>query len=518
MPFGDDLVEINYQAIVTGMGEVQALSAANESLTNQQAVNTSKINEATAIHEKHKNALLQTHTALRQFHRELFVGALALALVTTTLSSMANGSESAQIGLEKLKGTVNSLMGKFADATVFVFNFYKALLEGRSLGEALATAQKKVDGARSLDTQIKLLNMESQTAKIMGDERLSLQKKQEAEQTALKKDGITARFRILKDGLDKEQAAENEAFRLHSMGLKQQAEIESDFRKGIGGNFTSGGADIIDKFLTGQKQTLGDIAKSFTDGFAKTISKALSESFFSSLSSGKGFGDFFHNFMNTLTGKKDDPVKETNRILSNQDQILKYIQDCVCRTARATEAMAACGCSDNSKITSATITPGKIPTAARLATAFGGIGNAANALLGLPGLGGGGIGGGGSPAPMPLNVDLSAAFMNPEIKHSGGEIHKFPSGGEVPIMAQPGEFVVRKSAAQDNMDLLKSINSGARQSKQAHNIYFITSNDAKSFSDMLTSPSSQAQMEIQITKAILKNGQLRETIRNFARS
>lgn len=300
---------------------------------------------------------------------------------------------------------------------------------------------------------------------------------------------------------------EREDLRLTELGLKRQSQIYKDFVKETVGAFKGGTADTLFNFLQGERQTVGDVLKSFTTGINRAISNALSESLFTSLLGGGGMGGFFQNFMNSLTGKKtDDPNKkaqdETNRILIDHNNILMAIRECVCRTASAVEAMAACGCPDNSKITSMNITPGKISTASRLASVFGSIAGAAGALGGMPS-------GGKSPPSIKIDPKL--------LGHSGREIPQFPSGGEVPIMAQPGEFIVRKSAAQDNKDLLKSINSGARQSKQAQNVYFINANDAKSFSDMLSSPSARAQLEFQITRAIMGNGQLRDTIKNFGR-
>ena len=44
--------------------------------------------------------------------------------------------------------------------------------------------------------------------------------------------------------------------------------------------------------------------------------------------------------------------------------------------------------------------------------------------------------------------------------HDGGLIPGFAGGGEVPIIAQPGEFVVNRRATQNNMGMLSAINSG----------------------------------------------------------
>ena len=102
--------------------------------------------------------------------------------------------------------------------------------------------------------------------------------------------------------------------------------------------------------------------------------------------------------------------------------------------------------------------------------------------------------------------------------HSGGRVPAFATGGEVPITAQPGEFVMRKSVSQGNKELLQELNATGRvKGASGGNVFLIKANDAQSFAQMLSSPASQAQLEVEVIKAIMRNGNVRNVIKNFAK-
>lgn len=500
----DQDVSIQYNAIVTGAGDVAALAAANNELGAQVSNYAAKTNQATDAQEKHKNVLLQAHSAVRAFHRELFVAAGVIGLMTFSLRAMAAGSESAQIGLETLTSGVNRMMGAIGNNLAMVTAFWGAIFGGASFDQAAKISKAQTDAARSLDTQVKLLTMESQTYKSMGDERLALEKKQEAEQIALKKEGMTQRYQILKDGLDKEQAAERDAFELSELGLKSHIQIMRDFQKNlVGGALEGSTQSVLEKTLSGQRQTGSDVMKTFQAGFAKAISEAISQSLWTSLMSG---GNFFENLKNIFTGRtpavlaaeraakaSEDMAKKDDEILA----VLRQIAECTCSTAQSI-----------SRGYTGTIMPPKTSGIQKAASIFGVIGSLGSFNFG------GGSSGGIADATSP-SLDIAPSVYSPH--SSGGWVRSFPSGGEVPITAQPGEFVVRRSAAEQNKDLLRSINNGGTPMKGAGNVFIINANDAASFASMLGSPSAQAQIEISIIRSIMSNGNLRNILKNYAK-
>lgn len=551
MPFGDDEVQINYRAVVTGMQDVESLRAQNSGLQGETHAYTQKVNESTAAHVKNADALKKSAHEMGMMRREIHGLLIPIALVSVALTQMAKGNESAQMALDSMQNATVGFFGKIAQGYAYIGGIVAGLKNGLSLGDALENSVASEKQLKSIGTQVlimqeqaKNISIQAQIYKTKGDEFNALKQKQASESLAidaqifaLKKvnanketDELRSTLIKRKSLMDEQHADEMEAYRLHSMGLKQQAETDSAFLKQVVGGTQQTSSNVLQNFLNGQKQSGMDIVNAFRANFNKAVSDAFTESLFA----GKGFGGFFKNLTDIFTGKKpDDPIKaaidKTTIAVKNNDEMLKLIRDCVCRTAAATEAMAACGCGDNARIVSATVTPGKESTWSKLAGITGAIGSIAGGLGALPGLGG---------VPTPINpgtmppagmAPLEGMMQTPVIPmdqmlridaqklHSGGFVHQFPSGGEVPIMAQPGEFIVRKSVAQDNKEVLKSMNSGARQSKNAQNIYFINANDAKSFSDMLSSPSAQAAMEMQITRAVMNNGSLRDAIRSFGR-
>lgn len=521
----ENSVEIIYEAVVRGMQNVENLSRQNEQLQSQAKSQAETIKRLTTEHQKHESALLKARSAIQAFRRELFAVAFTTGLVVGGLKLMGNESDRLSAKLEAVSDRWRDMLRRAGDFLVGGVNRMKGIKDGQD--------------PISRSARINQLSLEAQTARLAGDQVTALEKTQEAERIKILENGNKEKERLYGDLLRKKQEMEREDLRLTELGLKRQAQIYKDFVKETVGAFKGGTADTLFNFLQGERQTAGDVLRNFTTGINRAISNALSESLFTSIAGGGGMGGFFQNFTNALTGKKPElaEAQKTNARLAEMSDLERRMADCICSAAETLRHIEACTCATAEAIggripTSATVQMPGASTAQKIASIAGLVGSVA----GLGGMVSGGFGGGGSTGPGPMfppdgginpgGVPPSAGpggggpsfnYQPGPILHSGGFIHKFPSGGEVPIMAQPGEFVVRRTAASENKDLLKSINSGSRQSRSAQNVYFINANDAKSFSDMLSSPSARAQLEMQITRAIMANGQLRDTIKNFGR-
>jgi len=115
-----------------------------------------------------------------------------------------------------------------------------------------------------------------------------------------------------------------------------------------------------------------------------------------------------------------------------------------------------------------------------------------------------------------LPASAGVTFGPNSFAHTGGAV-RFQTGGEVPAVLHQGEFVVRRSVAQDNKEALKEMNAGGKKIRGTQNVFMIKANDASSFADMLSTPSARAQLEIQVIRAIMANGQIRQIIKDFAK-
>lgn len=501
--------QITYQATVRGMEQVQQLSKENQKLQEQLDKQKDSVARLTATHEKHVSILQRIHKGTREVHREMAGLVGIFGLVTGGLIAMSKGSESAAIGLENLQRGVSKFFGTIGNSIAKGGAFLGAIFGGASFDQAGEIARQQVANAKSLDLKIQLLNMEYQTLKTQGDEITALQKKQESERIQLEKENITERYDMLKKALDRKQAAETEALRLSMLGLKQQREIQNDFQKGLVGGTANTTSSVLYNFLQGEKQSPGDVLKAFQSTFNRVIADAVSQSLFTTFASG---GNFFENFKNIFSGNSPTlqaartTAQNTDEISRKNDEmlaVLRQIAECTCSTAQRLGGSYT-----------ATITPPKVSTAQKIA----GVSNLVASVAGLGSMlpmGGGGGGspvlpnGGGGPS---LNIDPSV-FM-PRM-HSGGMVPAFPAGGEVPITAQRGEFVVRRSVAQQNKEMLRDLNSG-KKVEGTPNVFIIKANDAASFAQMLSSPSSRNELEIQIIRSIMSNGQIRSIIKSFA--
>lgn len=507
----DQDVSIIYQAVVSGTPDVEALAAANMELRASVGGYTNSVNEADQAQKKQTQGLVEAGREANQLRRAFIGLLLPITADIAIMNEMAKGSESIAASMEKSGDAIAKWAGNVGNAIVYASRIFGAMTTGMSMDDAKRLATKDMAETQSLKTSIERLNLEAKTAKDLGDENTAIQLKQQAEQLSLKEKYHGDAYNILKKALDNEQAAEIQAFQLSELGLKTHMQIMNDFQKNlVGGAFEGSTQTVLEKALSGQHQTGSDVLQTFQSGIAKAISEAISQSLFSSLFGG---GNFFDNLKNIFTGRtpaviaaeraakaSEDMAKKDDEILA----VLRQIAECTCSSAQSI-----------SKGFTGTVTPPATSGLQKAASIFGLVGS-------LGSLGNiGGISGGGTPtAPGSTyatgsNASLSVALPTPN--SSGNWVPSFPSGGEVQVSAQPGEFIVRRSVAQQNKDLLNKMNNGGKPVKGTGNVFIINANDAQSFAQMLTSPSSQAQIEIAIVKSIMSNGNLRSIIKNFAK-
>lgn len=508
MAFGeDDLVEITYQANVQGMDEVEALRAQNAELQAQVDTYGKKLVQGKAAQDAHTQSVVSAGRELNQLRRAFIGLLLPITADVAILNEMAKGSETIAKSLEDSGAAFATWAGQVGNSIAFAARVYGAMSTGMSMTNASRLAQKDMDENISMKTTIARMSLEEKTAKLQGDDLLALQIKQDSEKIQLKEKYHGDAYNILKKALDREQAAETEAFHLSELGLKNHLTIQKDFQKNLVTGAQGETSNVIENFLTGTKQTPGDIAAGFVKTFAHTIAEAMSQSLFTSFASG---GNFFTNFKNILTGRTPQVIAAERAARASEDisslnnqmlSVLNQIAECVCSTAKSINGMS--------------YTPPKVGTAGKISAVAGLVG----ALAGAGALGAGGIGGGGATAPQgpsapPTGYAPGYSAANPP--NIGYDLPKFPSGGEVQISAMPGEFVVRRAAAMENKDVLQSMNAGGGMTPKGGNVFLIKANDAQSFVDALGSPSSRNAIEIQIIRSIMSNGSVRNIIKSFA--
>ena len=390
--------------------------------------------------------------------------------------------------------------------------------------------------------QIENLGLQSQIAELSGNRERALLLTQQAELIRATQNASGERLKILNSFYYKKHQLELEDLRLTELGLQRQSEILKNFRKDLVTGLQSDTGDILFKMFEGQKQSFQAIITSIRSTLHRALADALSKSLFTSLLGGQS-GGMFEGLKNLFGGgqkssaldplkleaasnarRQDAILRENQRIATfsqNIDQkiqslsaIARNIADCVCRTAGNTAGMLA-GSGMNSGPTSVMIEPGSAGGGGWL-SAIGHITNLGTSLIGKYGS----VGGGGGDDLGGANISMgSGAFMPlASTLHSGGFVGKFANGGEVPALVQPGEFIVRKAVAQDNKEMLRNLNAGNDvRNGGAPNVFLIKANDAQSFVDMLSSPSSRNQIEIQLIRSIMNNGEVRRVIKNFAK-
>lgn len=413
--------------------------------------------------------------------------------------------------------------------------------------------------------EIQKLGMQQNLASLRGDEESALAFRREAELLEIRKNFSVKNLAVVEEFFRQKKDLEERNLRLSELGLKNQAAIFKDFQKDLVASIKGPAGDALFNLFEGKKTNLSDFIQSVRSGLHRALADAITESAFSAMVPGEGgFGDFLTNFKDAITGrdsKAEKAMKDTqkqvergnalaesgNKTLANIQTLSDMIRQCACATASGVSQLG------NFQATIEMTQSGGGVSAPAKKSGLGGI---FSSLLGLAGplismipggqilgsiLGAGSgifnlfkgglgnlFGGGGNVSNSTVstmsNVITGTDLENSGIlayRHSGGvvppAIPKFEAGGEVPIMAQPGEFVVRKSVAQNNMDLLQDLNAGSRRSRGATNVFLIKANDAASFDDMLASPSAQARIEVNVIRAIMANGQIRDVIKSYAK-
>lgn len=435
-------------------------------------------------------------------------------------------------------GAIANAIGSFKMFGQTIANLLPQAFGATGVGQVLnAFASKAPSGTANqipLAAQIQQANMQSQIAQLQGYDEKALLAKQLAEQLKLKKDSTDQELKLYQGLLDKKQQLERENLRLTELNLKRQETIYKDFTKNVSTALQSGLSESIFQALEGNKQDLQTIIKHFTTPINRAISDAISQSFFSAVLGGQGlsFKGFADNFKNILSGKSATTTAietSANRSEIKMDTInktLMVIQQCICQTAANTAALlgksgsgggvnipTGGGGSKNSWL-------GPLLSIAGMAAGFA-IGGPPGAMVGgsVGGAAGGAFGGGGDlPAGAGITGNSPFGGFSPSIGHSGGFVGAFATGGEVPALVQPGEFIVNRSASARNRDLLQDVNSGSsKKVRGTTNVFMIRANDAASFVAHLSTPDAQRQMESNLMKVIMNNGDIRKVIQNFAK-
>lgn len=523
----DQDVSIVYQAVVSGTSDVEALAAANMELQATVGGYTNKVNEADQAQKKQTQGLVEAGREAAQLRRAFIGLLLPITADVAILNEMAKGSETIAASMEKTGDAMANFAGKVGNAIAFASRVYGGMSTGMSMDDAMRLAKKDMAETQSMKTTIERLNLEAKTAKELGDDETAMMLKQQAEQLSLKEKYHGDAYNILKKALDNEQAAETQAYQLSELGLKSHMQIMNDFQKNlVGGAFEGSTQSVLEKTLSGQHQTGTDVLQTFQSGIAKAVSEAVSQSLWTTLMQG---GNFFDNLKNIFTGRTpaviaaERAAKASEDIAKKNDDmlaVLHQIAECVCSTAQSL-----------SKGFSMTTTPPETSGLQKAASIFGLVGSLGS-LGNLGGLTGGTAGtpidptsvvnsSGANGSVSSINYYGGSSMSLPDgvkmANSSGNWVPSFPSGGEVQVSAQPGEFIVRRGVAQQNKDLLESLNNGGKPVKGTGNVFIINANDASSFAQMLTSPSAQNQIEIAIMKSIMSNGNLRNIIKNFAK-
>lgn len=481
----DERVQMIYEAVVRGQEKLEALVRENEKLNTQNEEQKAKVERLTKEHEKHQGILLRSRSAVQALRREMFIFGFVAGSVIGTLRLLSSGSDELAERLENIGTAFKRLASP-------VGNFIaRNLLGGK--------------GDMSKGNQIKLSGMFSDIESLKGNDYAALVERIRGEEIKAMQEAGDKWDSVFKRVFDKRKALLLENQRLEELGLERLERIRSNFRKDLVTGAQGSTGDVLFKMFQGEKQGMEEIINSFRTGLNRALADALSKSLFTSLFQG---GNPFQNFMDVLTGKQKNPEQQkTNQILERIEKTNARIADCSCYSA---EGIAELQRVSGMVPTSATYQPPKVSNLQKAASILN--------LFSAVGGGFGGGGGGGNPAP-PGGPILTIPGQVPA-GHSGGMFGRrsFASGGEVPASLMEGEFVVRRPAAQRNKGLLKDINGGATATPGGGgSVFLIKTNDAQSFSQMLSSPSSRNAIEIQLMRAIMENSSVRDVIKTFGR-
>ena len=487
-------VEIIYEALVRGQERVADLAAKTKDLESANAAVAEKVKVADEAFKRQEGSMLRARHAILAVRKELFAIGFAIGLVAAGIKVLSLNSDALT---ERLEFMGNAITKFLQPAGNFIASIFGNKGDKMSLG-------KRMD----------LLSLESDVARLRGNNAESVRKKLEAEEIKLN-DSIKTlnkdKQNQFKSLFEERKKLIIEETRLAELGLKRQIEIWKDFQRDVVGALQGGASDTIFKFLQGEKQSGADVFRTFQTGINRAISDAISNALMTSLASGN-IGGFFTSIKDFLTGRS--PIvkaqEDTTKRIEDTNRMLERVANCVCQTASNTGALLATATSRSpGGHYEGTITPPD-KTGLQKTSAILGL---ASAIVG----GAKGMGGGGGELPPGANITMgSGAFP---AGHTGGFVRSYQVGGEVPILAQPGEFVVRKSVAQRNREMLKELNMGGnmRPSQGSGMTVFIKANDASSFDSQLATSSARSRMEMQLIRAISTNGTIRRVIQDFAK-
>lgn len=488
----DLTVKTIYEAVVRGYGKVEEISRLNERLQQDNTKLKEAVNRVSAAQERQESALLKSRQAVISFRRELFIFTVIAGSTAGILRSLGKDSEALSGRLEgvtdwwrNLTGavgdavaqltTAKGLMASLANLPAFGFIGVGQKAQARSVTDHLEDSRKG---------RMQRLQLESQIAALEGNSLLALRKKHQADQLRLEQEFTKKRLAELQPYYNRIRENELESLRLAELGLKRRVEIAKDLRRDLVAGFQSQTGNTIFKFLQGEKQSGMDVLKGFRETINRAISDAISGTLFTTLATG---GNFFRNFADILKGETlaTRRQSETNEILKNNvAEKLTRIQEAV-----------ACVCANTGRLSGfsggrieGTITPPSVGILDK-------VGAVANLVGAVAGLGKGGP-----------NVTMAP----------GTNIPRFQTGGEVPAILHGGEFVVNRTAAQTNRELLRDINAGGG-GKLGNNFFIkIDAVDSQSFERRLASPSAREAIGMQVVRLVAMNSEVRRVIKEFA--
>jgi len=530
-------VQITYEAVVRGADQVRDLSTKTAELGAENAKLTQTVSRVTAETNKSVTAGLQARRAIIDFRKEMFAASFVIGSAVLIMRDLAQHSDALAAKFEKIGDATRDFKSNLGDAIASLLSLKGAMsalqnfpLAGflgfgaKGAQQGAATAAK---AGMSRESRIQLLGLQGESASLRGDTLTALLKKQEAERIKLLEGASASRRKIIETELLERQRLERETYKLSELGLKRLVDIQRDFTRGNISIFKGGISEAISGLATNKFKSKEDIM-GFVGGignqFIKNAADMIAEAIATKVFSGQGgFGDLLGKLFGFKGAEQArqaamlTTAQTQEKLLMNSYGVLQGIQNCVCAAASYLANMGSRG------------TPTISISGGKGGGALAGIGAIAGLVGAVAGAGafaasslassstamntiGGAIGEGGATS--------GSHYVNiPGPGHrSGGWIPSFQQGGEVPAFVTPGEFVVNKTAAAANKDILEGINSGNKPVKgSGGHVFLIKANDAQSFADQLSSPSSQQKMEIAVMKAVMSNGQVRKIIRDFAR-
>lgn len=488
-----------------------------------------RIEQLSDKQERHRTIMDKGRRAILDFRKEMFLLTFATASVIGVLTGLARSSDSLAGQLEK-SGTQLQRIGKnlgdlVASSTAVEF-FAKQLKGLADAFEKLNKLNQTKTGGRgqgeSAATGILIDSLNARTLQAQGRSgaalglQLDMQFLQQIQDQLAKGGTGVDRLRAAWVSYRKEAV---DALHRTEMGLRTNVEIAKDLQRALLDAFAAGVSEPLFKLFQGEKQTSRDVLKGFQTGANRALADAIGQALKTQLFGGGG--NFFENLKNGFTGDNTPAIKATRdntRVMKDEMERLHAaivsMKECVCRTAENTGNMAAnMGGGPREGMIHF---PG-----ASWSQKAGAISNLVGSVALVAGAGASAAGGGASGGynnPTGNNANITSNVGAP--MHTGGMVRAFGTGGEVPITAQAGEFVVRRNVAQMNKDFLTDFNMHGdtkRTKNGGGNVFLIKANDASSFAEMMATPAGRNQIEISVIRAIMGNNNIRRVVRDFTK-